>query len=124
MEPIGIFQLASKQAEWLSVRQGVVAGNIANVNTPSYISKDIEPFQSVLDKSATIHMAATSPLHMTEAEATTGSTTSGDIEIKDGEAAPELADELMRSTEIRHQYDLNTGLVKSLNKMMLMVVRK
>jgi flagellar basal-body rod protein FlgB len=36
MQPIQLFELTSKQAHWLTVRQSVVAGNIANVNTPGY----------------------------------------------------------------------------------------
>ena len=34
MQPIQLFDLASRQAEWLTIRQQVVAGNIANANTP------------------------------------------------------------------------------------------
>ncbi len=51
MQPIQLFDLASRQAEWLTIRQEVVAGNIANANTPKYRAKDITPFQAVLDKS-------------------------------------------------------------------------
>ena len=32
MQPIQLFEVASKQAEWLSVRQKVVATNIANAS--------------------------------------------------------------------------------------------
>lgn len=48
MEPIQLFELASRQAQWLSVRQNVVAGNIANANTPHYKARDVQPFESVL----------------------------------------------------------------------------
>ena len=53
MQPIELFRLASKQAHWLSVRQDVVAGNVANVNTPGYRAMDVEPFSDVLDKQQT-----------------------------------------------------------------------
>ena len=48
MQPIQLFKLASQQAQWLSVRQTVVAGNIANVNTQGYAAKDVESFKAVL----------------------------------------------------------------------------
>ena len=51
MQPIQLFDLASRQAEWLTIRQQVVAGNIANANTPKFRAKDVTPFDAVLDKS-------------------------------------------------------------------------
>jgi flagellar basal-body rod protein FlgB len=33
MQPVSLFDLASQQARWLSVRQSAVAGNVANINT-------------------------------------------------------------------------------------------
>ena len=65
MNPIQLFELASRQAEWLSVRQQVVATNIANANTPKFLAKDITPFSAVLDKTGMVQgMAVTQPGHM------------------------------------------------------------
>ena len=52
MEPVSLFDLAAKQAQWLSVRQSAIAGNIANANTPGYTANDVEPFEKVLDRTA------------------------------------------------------------------------
>ena len=57
MQPIQLFDLASRQAQWLAVRQNVVAGNIANANTPHYAAKDVKPFESVLQETG-FQMAA------------------------------------------------------------------
>mgnify|MGYP002382504004 CR=1 FL=1 len=46
---VNLFDLAAKQAEWLSVRQSTIAGNIANVNTPGYRALEVESFSKVLD---------------------------------------------------------------------------
>ncbi|MCD2183437.1 flagellar basal body rod protein FlgB [Rhizobium sp. GN54] len=124
-QPIQFFELASKQAEWLSVRQSVVAGNIANANTPGYKAKDVTPFQSVLENTG-IRMAATSPMHFTE-----GSLAS---EIADVEATDDvgiqisgnsvgLAEELMKQGQVKREYELSAGLVKAFHRMMLMTVR-
>ena len=46
---VNLFELATKQSQWLSVRQSAIAGNIANVNTPGYHALEVEPFEKVLD---------------------------------------------------------------------------
>ena len=130
MQPIQLFDLASRQAEWLTIRQQVVAGNIANANTPKFRAKDVTPFDAVLDKSD-IAMARTNPAHFSGNDFSD----SGDIDVKDAALDQEigiqesgntvgLAEELSKSGDIKRQYDLNTSLVSSFNRMMLMTVRK
>ncbi|MBW9112041.1 flagellar basal body rod protein FlgB [Rhizobium cauense] len=129
MQPIQLFDLASRQAEWLTIRQEVVAGNIANSTTPKYRAKDITPFQAVLDKSD-ITMARTNAAHLTGNDLGTKS----DIDVKDAVLDQEigvqesgntvgLAEELSKSGEIKRQYELNTSLVSSFNRLMLMTVK-
>ena len=130
MQPIQLFDLASRQAEWLSVRQQVVAGNIANANTPQFHAKDVTPFQDMLDNQ-TVGMARTNPAHLSGSEM--GGT--GDIDVKEAALDQEigvqesgntvgLAEELSKSGEIKRQYELNTSLIGSFHRMMLMTVRK
>lgn len=128
MQPIQLFELASKQAKWLSVRETAVATNIANSNTPSYRAKDVTPFSNLLDeKSAPIAMAATNPMHFVEVN---GSDPLIQTELTDDPVIlPSgnnvgLATELMKSGEIRRDHDLNTGLVKAFNTMMMLTVRR
>jgi flagellar basal-body rod protein FlgB len=129
MQPIQLFDLASRQAEWLTIRQEVVAGNIANANTPKYRAKDITPFQATLDRSD-ITMARTNAAHLNGNDLGTKS----DIDVKDAALDQEigvqesgntvgLAEELTKSGEIKRQYDLNTSLVSSFNRLMLMTVK-
>ncbi|OWO93801.1 flagellar basal body rod protein FlgB [Rhizobium esperanzae] len=130
MQPIQLFDLASRQAEWLTIRQQVVAGNIANANTPKFHAKDVTPFDAVLDRSD-ITMARTNPAHFSGNDFSD----SGDIDVKEAALDQEigiqesgntvgLAEELSKSGDIKRQYDLNTSLVSSFNRMMLMTVRK
>ena len=127
MNPIQLFELASSQAKWLSVRQSVVAGNIANANTPGYVAKEVEPFETVLAAQGNNRMAATHPGHIRE----------GDIrnsvrntEVRDGVAiSPSgnsvgLAEELIKSGEVKRNFEMNAGLVRSFHRMMLLTVRK
>ncbi|WP_096704004.1 flagellar basal body rod protein FlgB [Magnetospirillum sp. 15-1] len=49
-DDLGIFKMAKAQMDWIAQRQEVLAGNIANANTPRYLPKDLkEPdFKAVL----------------------------------------------------------------------------
>jgi flagellar basal-body rod protein FlgB len=126
MESIQLFTVASRQAEWLSVRQTVVSGNIANANTPGYRAKDVNAFNAVLQGSQ-LQMKATNPLHFTESPTESYVVES---EVNEGSATQlsgnsvELSEELMKQGSVKRDYDLNTAIVKSFHKMLLMTVRK
>lgn len=126
MESIQLFALASRQAEWLSVRQSIVSGNIANANTPGFRAKDVAPFDAVL-QNTNMAMAATNPLHITDPSTdryvVESEVNEGSAEQLSGNSV-ELADELMKEGLVKRDYDLNTAIVKSFHKMMLMTVRK
>ena len=128
MQPIQLFEMASRQAEWLSVRQEVVAGNIANANTPKYKAKDVSPFDAVLEQTY-VPMARTHSAHFA------ANNISDEVEIKESELNEEigvqesgntvsLSEELSKTGEIKRQYELSTGLVKSFHSMMLMIVKR
>jgi len=126
MESIQLFELASRQAEWLSTRQSLISGNIANANTPGFRAKDVTAFDAVL-QSTQLPMKATSPLHFTESPTESYVV---ETDVAEGSAAQlsgnsvDLSDELMKQGSIKRDYDLNAAIVKSFNKMMLMTVRK
>lgn len=130
MQPIQLFDLASRQAEWLSIRQQVVAGNIANANTPSYKAKDVTPFSAVLNDTG-ITMARTNPAHLSG----NSLDSSLDVNIEEEKLNQEigvqesgntvsLAQELSKSGEIKRQYELSTNLVKSFHGMMMLTVKR
>jgi len=126
MQPIQLFELASRQAEWLQIRQSVVSGNIANANTPAYKAQDVAPFDQVLDNTR-IPMSVTNPMHFADSPSDAYVVNSG---VDKGASSQlsgnsvDLADELMKEGMVKKDYDLNTGIVKAFNKMMLMAVRK
>lgn len=125
MQPIQLFELTSKQAHWLSVRQSVVAGNIANVNTPGYAGREVAAFDAVLEQTVT-RMAATHPGHIRE-DAMRGSVRSGssdDVEVMPSGNSVNLPDEMTKTGEIKRMYELNTGMVKAFHRMMLLTVRR
>ncbi|MGV1751172.1 flagellar basal body rod protein FlgB [Agrobacterium sp. CG674] len=129
MQPIQLFALASRQAEWLSVRQEVVASNIANANTPKFSAKDVVPFDTQL-QSVGMQMARTNSAHMEMAVAGGGKVAMTDaplaneIGMQESGNSVSLSTEMAKTGEIKRQYDLNTQLVRSFHNMMLTAVGK
>jgi flagellar basal-body rod protein FlgB len=66
MDPsrIGLFDLAEKRLQWTAQRQGVLAANIANANTPAFQARDVESFASVLAGQGSLEPAVTRPGHL------------------------------------------------------------
>jgi flagellar basal-body rod protein FlgB len=66
MDPsrIGLFDLAEKRLAWTAQRQGVLAANIANANTPAFQARDVESFATVLSGQGSLGPAMTQPTHM------------------------------------------------------------
>nr|WP_294527259.1 flagellar basal body rod protein FlgB [uncultured Rhodopila sp.] len=66
MDPtkIGLFDLAEKRLNWTAQRQAVLAGNIANANTPGFKARDVTSFADVLAGSGTMAPVQTQPGHL------------------------------------------------------------
>jgi flagellar basal-body rod protein FlgB len=120
---VNLFELAAKQAEWLSVRQAAIAGNVANVNTPGYHALEVEPFSKVLDGTRV-------GLQVTQASHLSGGAGANAIAVKEREDGPRilpsdnsvvLENELMAAGEVRRAFELNTAIVKAFNRMTMMV---
>lgn len=125
MGPVYLFDLASRQAQWLSVRQSAIAGNIANADTPAFKPQDVEPFVEVLDNSR-LAMATTSPRHLG-----IGGTAPGNAPMTDGESwevkvsgnAVTLEAELLKAGEVNRGYSLNTAIVRAFHRMLMTTVK-
>lgn len=125
MEPVSLFDLAAKQAQWLSVRQSAIAGNIANANTPGYTANDVEPFEKVLDRT-TVSLQTTEAGHLGSAATNAGFTIKPQED--DGVVMPSkntvvLEDQLLKAGEVRRSFELNTAIVKAFHSMMMMAVK-
>ena len=126
MHSVNLFELASQQAKWATVRQRVIANNIANVNTNGFTPSDVAPFKEVLSKSAG-GMSITSASHIG------GGPGRGEFNVTEREATSALVgesgskvsieDELIAAGEVRKAYELNTAIIKSFHRMILMTTR-
>jgi flagellar basal-body rod protein FlgB len=120
---VNLFELAAKQAQWLSVRQSAIAGNIANVNTPGYHALTVEPFEKVLDGTR-VAMQVTQPAHLATGVG------AQDVAVRQRDDNPSvlpsdnsvvLENELMDAGDVRRAFSLNTAIVKAFNRMTLLV---
>ncbi|GAA0605818.1 flagellar basal body rod protein FlgB [Craurococcus roseus] len=62
-----LLRLTERRMAWLEARQRVLAGNVANADTPGYQPRDVRSFASVLAGAGGggAPMAATDPRHLT-----------------------------------------------------------
>ena len=61
---IGLFDLAERRLAWADRRQGLLAQNIANANTPGYRPNDLKPFASALAGAGSVAPVRTQPNHL------------------------------------------------------------
>lgn len=124
MQPVNLFDLASHQARWLSVRQSAVAGNIANINTPGYKAVDVQPFERVLENRQ-LQMQPTAPGHIAIGA------NRGDFDVRTDETmmastsgnSVSIEQELVKSGEVRRGIEMNTAIVRSFHRMIMMATK-
>lgn len=123
--PVYLFDLASRQAQWLAARQSTISGNIANANTPGYRARDIEPFADVLDKTK-LAMVATNGGHIGQDATRPEGTKVKKADTWDtvySKNSVSLEQELIKAGEIDRQHSLNTSIVKAFHRMLISSVR-
>jgi len=114
-----VMSIANAKSLWLSARQELLAQNVANLNTPAYVSKDLVPFNEVMK--ALPNMSA-EPQSMT----TNYSFDSDFSKISvvneamlDSGNNVSLETELLKIGETTSQYSFNTNIIKSFHRMFL-----
>jgi len=122
MTSTGLFGLASQHNSWLSQRQTLVAGNVANINTPAYKALDLQPFEAMLE-SARLKLAVSEQGHMAPDPASTAamSNAEGDLgwEVFHSGSNVIIEQELLKAGAISSAYTLNTNVVKAFHRMLL-----
>jgi flagellar basal-body rod protein FlgB len=102
---IGLFDLAERRLAWADRRQGLLAQNIANTNTPGYRPRDLKPFVAALAGTGAVAPIRTQPNHL----AGVSGQTEAETEPRPAARAPDgnavaLDDQLIKvaSTETTH----------------------
>ncbi|SFD10090.1 FlgB family protein [Tropicimonas isoalkanivorans] len=111
-----IFRLAQGMAEHAASRQSVVAGNIANADTPGYRQRDIPDFAEIWrNDTSGIGMRRTRDSHLSQAP---GSERARSFAVSDAPADPNgntvsLETEIIKSAEIRQQHEIALSIYRS-----------
>ena len=125
MEPLFLFGLASRHAQWATVRQAAISGNVANANTPGFKAVDVEPFAAVLDKTR-LSMTQTSANHMAPPTATASAAKARagegwDMTVSGNSVS--LEEQMLKADEVNRAFSLNTSIVRSFHRMLLASVK-
>lgn len=121
MGPIHLFDLASRHAQWLTVRQSAIAENTSNANTPGYKVGDVVPFESIYD-STRLSIVTSNPRHLGLGGAEPASFAVEDApawEIHHSGNSVGLEHELLKANEVSSDYSLNRSIAKAFNRMLL-----
>lgn len=125
LQPIHLFDLAARHAEWATVRQTVITGNVANANTPGFAARDIKPFEEILE-STHLEMARTASGHVDASGVALGSAKAGAAESWDvsySGNSVSLDQELVKADETSRAYTLNASVVSAFHRMILSSAR-
>lgn len=60
-----VFSLANKDMKYLTERQKILAGNVANANTPGYLAKDLKKPNFSDELNSALQMTVTNEKHFT-----------------------------------------------------------
>ena len=115
-EKLEIFRMAHAMAVHAGARQAVVAGNMANADTPGYSARDIKPFKEVVETGdAGFVPRVTRPGHLN------APTLPFDIEVfdvRDAQSDPNgnsvsLETEMMKAVDVKRGHDQAVAIYKS-----------
>lgn len=117
MSSIPLFSALTEKMKWHQTRQGLLAENVANAETPGYRGRDLKAygFEDHMRKMsvATIATTATSPGHIVKAGS--GADAFGSRQLNNFEVTPEgngvtLEDEMMKVTTNQLDYSAVTAI--------------
>jgi len=114
---IPLFGMIKDRMHWLSERQGVLAQNVANADTPGYVARDLKE----LDFNTMVESAQIGKMSMTQTRAghlsgsAAGSSSMKVVRSPDSETSPTgnavvLEEQMVKVADTQLQYDTATGL--------------
>ena len=121
LQPIYLFDLAAKQAHWLSLNQATIASNVANANTPAYKAQAVQPFADVLDRTQ-LQLTATNPAHLDldpAAEQAAAVSDQDPWETTESGNTVSLEQEMMKAGDVNRSFSLNTSVLKAFHGMLM-----
>jgi flagellar basal-body rod protein FlgB len=127
---LNIFAVLGKRMDWLSQRQKVLAGNIANADTPNYRPRDLNPseFHRILrSHSPEVKPRATNAAHL-QGTVARGGPARVERQGESWETSPSgnaviIEEQLLKVAETQTDYELMTNLYRKHMAMFRMALR-
>lgn len=133
MESLTLFKLMDAKLAYVSQRQGVIANNIANANTPNYKAYDVKApdFKAILNASAPVvkasSMTLTNGVHIdiqaldgVDAKAEAGSS----YEISPDGNAIDIEEQMLKASKNSSDATIVTGLYAKQLSLLRMAIGK
>ncbi len=119
MSDVYLYKLAAQRIGYLSTRQSLIAGNVANANTPSFKAQDLKPFAATLQETA-LTMSVTNPAHITPTAQEIDAPRPSEQEAADATVSGNSVDmetEMVKLGEVSRDYSEATGIQKLFHQM-------
>ena len=119
MSDVFLYKLASQRVGYLSTRQSLIAGNVANANTPGFRAQDLKPFSATLQETA-LTMTVTNPMHLTPSAQGPDTPRAVNEDTPDGTVSGNSVDiesEMVKLGETSRDYTEATGIQKAFHQM-------
>ncbi len=112
---LSLFSALAEKMRWHQARQTVLAGNIANANTPGYVEQDLAPvtFGDEMRSLATVTTTVTNPTHFSVSSGGVDGFTPTDsqgFEVTPSGNSVSLEDEMMKISSNDMDYQTVTAL--------------
>ena len=106
-----------QRLEWLGQRQQLLAGNIANADTPGYVPRDLRPpaFRDAVNREKQVRLAATDARHLAGFARSPGrfeSEQSKATEVAPAGNAVDLEEQMAKVNETAVSHQLTTQLYR------------
>lgn len=125
MNPVYLFDLASRHASWATARQAVITGNIANANTTGYEALEIQRFSDVMDQTS-LTMASTEPGHLGAGgpnDSTDAASAARSWEVKSTGNPVGIEEQMLKADQVNRAFSLDMSVVRAFHRMLLTSVR-
>jgi flagellar basal-body rod protein FlgB len=122
---LDLSNLAARQADWLSTRQKLISENVSHADTPGYQARDVKPFVDLVESGAQ-RLTVTSPRHIAidpASPSSVGTAAARPWDVKHSGNSVSLDQQMMKASEVRSAYNLNIGIVRAFNRMLLASVK-
>lgn len=115
LERLGTIRMAKALSAYAAGRMKLIAGNVANADTPGYRARDVRPFSEVYGRGDDNWMRTTRPVHLGHRKGAAPGLQP--VEERGGMSpngnSVSLEREMVRSAEVKRQHELSLSVYQS-----------